>query len=339
MGAALGYLFSVGITYFTGIKADPTTFILVGMGATLGGINSIPITAMLMIFEMTREYSLILPLMLSVIVSTTIVQIVNKGSYHLKLLEKQGFRISAGREASILKSIYVENIMRKDEIVMNQNIPLNKVVPRLIDSPHRVIYTVDDDNNLRGVITDSQVRPLITEYESLKKSIIAHDIADTQVIKINLSNDLDYVLKLMTKADIEELPVISDDDEYKIIGIVTRQDVLDVYNKESLKHDLADGLTREIKTLNKLNIAKVADGYAIVERKPSPDFIGKTLSELKLRSKFGIEVLMIKKSKELFDENESETKIVMPRHDYKIERDDILVLFGTEDKIIKTSEW
>ena len=339
MGAALGYLFSVGIKYFTGIQADPITFVLVGMGATLGGINSIPITAMLMIFEMTREYSLILPLMLSVIVSTTIVQIVNKGSYHLKLLEKQGFRISAGRESSILKSIFVENIMRNDAIIVNQNAPLNKLVPKLIDSPHRVIYTVDDDNNLIGVITDSQIRPLITEYESLKKSIIAHDIADTQVIKINLSNDLDYVLKLLTKADIEELPVVSDDDGDKIIGIVTRQDVLDSYNKESLKHDLADGLTREIKTLNKLSISKVADGYAIVERKPSRDFIGKTLSELKLRNKFGLEVLMIKKSKELFDENESETKIVMPRHDYKIERDDILVLFGAEDKIIKTSEW
>lgn len=54
MGAAAGYLFSIGVTSHTGINTDHTTFILVGMGATLGGINSIPITAILMIFEMTR---------------------------------------------------------------------------------------------------------------------------------------------------------------------------------------------------------------------------------------------------------------------------------------------
>ena len=62
MGACAGYLFSVGVTTFLGIPTDPTTYVLVGMGASLAGINSIPITAILMMFEMTREYSFILPL-------------------------------------------------------------------------------------------------------------------------------------------------------------------------------------------------------------------------------------------------------------------------------------
>src|SRR5690606_20244644 len=84
MGASLGYLYSILIPNVFGLEVDSTTYTLVGMGAVLGGINSIPITAILMIFEMTREYSLILPLMLSVIVSSTIAQIFLKGSYHLK---------------------------------------------------------------------------------------------------------------------------------------------------------------------------------------------------------------------------------------------------------------
>jgi CIC family chloride channel protein len=339
MGAMVGYLFSFGINELTGIPVDPTTFILVGMGATLGGINSIPITAILMIFEMTREYSLMLPLMLSVIVSSTIVQIINKGSYHLKLLERQGFRISEGRETSILKSILVENVMRDDPILINLNTPLNKIVPILIDSPHRVLYTIDGNRELVGAITESQIRPLITEYESVKKSIIAHDIADTGLIRVKSTYDLDIVLKLLTKADVEELPVVSDEDENKIIGVIRRQDVLDIYHRESIKHDLADGLTKEIQTLNKMNISKIADGYAIVERKPNSEFVGRTHSELKLRNKYGLEVLMIKKSRELFDETDVKTKIIMPSFDYKLEKDDILVLFGTEDKIQKTADW
>jgi CIC family chloride channel protein len=339
MGAMAGYLFSFGVSILTGIPTDPTTYILVGMGATLGGINSIPITAILMIFEMTREYSLMLPLMLSVIVSSTIVQIINKGSYHLKLLERQGFRISEGRETSILKSILVETVMRNDPIILNLNTPLNKIVPRLIDSPHRILYTVDANGKLVGAITDSQVRPLITEYESVKKSVIAHDIADTGLIRVKSFYDLDFVLKLLTKADVEELPVVSDEDESKIIGVIRRQDVLDTYHRESIKHDLADGLSKEIQTLNKLNISRIADGYAIVERKPDTEFVGKTLAELKLRNKYDLEVLMIKKSKELFDEADIKTKIIMPRYDYRLEKDDILVLFGTEEKILKSADW
>ncbi len=339
MGATTGYLFSFAVTTFTGIPTNPTAYILVGMGATLGGINSIPITSILLVYEMTKEYSIILPLMLSVIISTTLVQIIYKGSYYLKLLEKQGFRISEGKETSILRSIPVESIMHNDPILINQNAPLNEIVPLIIDSPHRIIFTVDDSGRLMGAISNSQIRPLITEYESLQKSIVARDIADTRVIKVFRINDLDYVIKLFTKTDIEELPVVNENDETKIIGVISKQDVLDIYNKESIKHDLADALTKEIKSLKQINISRIADGYAIVERIPSSEFVGKTLAELRLRNKYGLEVLMIKKTKELFDETEIKSEIVMPGYDYKISKNDILVLFGPEDKIKKSAEW
>ena len=339
MGACAGYLFSIGVTTFIGIPTDPTTYILVGMGATLGGINSIPLTAILMIFEMTREYSFILPLMLSVIVSSTIVQIVNKGPYHLKKLEKQGFRLTGGKEAAILKSISVEDVMQNNPVLVHQNASLQTVVSKLMESAHHIIYTIDDEGNLSGAISETHIRPLITEFDSLKESLIANDIADNRVTTITEKHDLDYALKILTKADIDELPVVSEDDNKKVIGIISRQDVLSTYNKESLKSDLAEGLSREISTLRESKISRIADGYAIIERKPSHAFVGKTLAELKLRNQFGLEVLMIKKSKELFDETESESRLVMPGYNYKIEEDDILVLFGTEEKIAKTKDW
>ncbi|MDP2364035.1 MAG: chloride channel protein, partial [Ignavibacteria bacterium] len=302
MGACAGYLFSIGVTVFLGIPTDPTTYILVGMGATLGGINSIPLTAILMIFEMTREYSFILPLMLSVIVSSTIVQIVNKGSYHVKKLEKQGFHLTGGKEASILKSISVEEVMQNNPVFVNQNASLQTVVSKLMESAHHIIYTTDVEGNLTGAISETQIRPLITEFDALKDSLIANDIADNRIITISEKHDLDYVLKVLTKVDSDELPVVSEDNNKKVIGIISRQDVLSTYSKESLKSDLAEGLSREISTLRESKISRIADGYAIVERKPSHVFVGKTLAELKLRNNFGLEVLMIKKSKELFDE-------------------------------------
>lgn len=190
-----------------------------------------------------------------------------------------------------------------------------------------------------GVITESQIRPLITEYESLKKSIIASDITDMRVVTIKPNQDLDLALKLLTKTDLKELPVVSEEDKNKVIGFISRQDILNIYNRESIKYDLADGLSREIQTLNRTDVSRIADGYAIVEKRPSLEFVGKTLSELKLRNKYGLEVLMIKKLEGLFTESESESKLIMPAYDYVIAEDDILVLFGTEDKIAQTNEW
>ena len=339
IGACLGYLFSYFTTSITGIPTDPTTFILVGMGASLAGINSIPITAILMIFEMSREYTIMLPLMLGVIVSSTIVQIVNKGSVHQKLLEKQGFRMYGSKEMGILRSIFAEQVMQLNPVLVHQNATLKTVVSKLMESKHHRIYLVDDNNNLSGVISDNHIRDLITEFESLKESLIANDIADNQVASITRKQDLDYALKIVTKGDIEELPVIESETERKVIGVISRSDILSIYNKETLKNDLADGLTRELSTLNESRVSRIADGYAIIEKKPSLSFIGKTLAELKLRNIYGLEVLMIKKTKELFDESQRDVRIVMPSYKYIIESDDVLVLFGTDESISKTSEW
>ena len=339
IGACLGYLFSYFTTLTTGIPTDPTTFILVGMGASLAGINSIPITAILMIFEMSREYTIMLPLMLGVIVSSTIVQIVNKGSVHQKLLEKQGYRMYAGKEMGILRSIYAEQVMQLNPVIIHQNATLKIVVSKLMESKHHRIYLVDDNNNLSGVISDNHIRDLITEFDSLKESLIANDIADNQVASITRKQDLDYALKIVIKGDIEELPVIENEKDRKVVGVISRSDILSIYNKETLKSDLADGLTRELSTLNESRVSRIADGYAIIEKRPSMNFVGKTLAELKLRNIYGLEVLMIKKSKELFDESQRDVRIVMPSYNYLVERDDMLVLFGTDENISKTSEW
>lgn len=339
MGASLGFIFSFFVNNVLGIQVDSTTYILVGMGASLAGINSIPITAILMIFEMSREYTIMLPLMLSVIISSTIVQIVLKGTVHQKTLERQGFHLMNGRETNVLKSIYVDEIMQNDAILLHTNTSLNLVVAKLMESPHHKIYTVDDNGNLVGSITETEIRPLITEFESLKYTLIASDISRTKINKIRSDNDLDHALKLLTKQDVDELPVVSPENEFYVIGTISRQDILSAYNKESIKHNLAEGLSKEINTLDKDHISKIADGYLIVEKKPSKEFVGKNLKELRFRNKYGLEILMIKKSDKIFSDTNSENKLVMPGPDYIIEESDILVLFGTNEKIEKITEW
>ncbi|MCH6574003.1 MAG: chloride channel protein, partial [Bacteroidetes bacterium] len=333
LGACFGYLFAITINSIWGLNLDTTTFVLVGMGAMLGGINTIPISAIMIIFEMTKEYSFILPLMLAVIVSTTMVQIILKGSVHIKHLEEQGYEIKEGRETNLLRSIHVSDAKLDEIELIPDQTPLPELIAKMMESPHHTFYTVNNEGTITGTITETELRPIITEYDHLKDVICASDIINPQVITISKDNDLDYVLNLFGKWNLDQFPVVDPENPNKILGAVTRQEVISIYNRESLKVNLASGLSKELKSIKPAATAQVATGYSIAELTVPKKFIGKSLVELKIRNEFGLEVLMIKQPKEFLTDVNSESEIITPDPEYKLKRTDTLVIFGADDKI------
>jgi CIC family chloride channel protein len=333
LGACFGYLFAITINSIWGLNLDTTTFVLVGMGAMLGGINTIPISAIMIIFEMTKEYNFILPLMLAVIVSTTMVQIILKGSVHIKHLEEQGYEIKEGRETNLLRSIHVSDAKLDEIELIPDQTPLPQLIAKVMESPHHTFYTVNSEGKITGTITETELRPIITEYDHLKDVIVASDIVNPQVITISKDNDLDYVLNLFGKWNLDQFPVVDPENPNKILGAVRRQEVISIYNRESLKVNLASGLSKELKSIKPAATAKVATGYSIAELGVPKRFVGKSLVELKIRNEFGLEVLMIKQPKEFLTDVDSEPEIITPDPEYKLKRADTLVIFGTDEKI------
>jgi len=339
IGACAGFLYAYGINYFFGINLDTTTYVLVGMGAVLGGVNSIPISAILIIFEMTKNYTFILPLMLAVILSTTIVQVFLKGSIHIKHLEREGYKISSGRETNILRSIFVEDVMKDDIFLLPENTSIGKLITHLLEKPNATFYTINDKNELIGTITENELRPIITEYQHISETLVASDIARPEVHTVFKSDDLDYTLKLFGTSNVDQLPVVLRNEPLKAIGTIWRDDVIKAYNQESFKHNLTDELAQDLRRIEKTRTSKVADGYSIIEKKAIGKFIGKTLVQLRLRNTYGLEVLMIKQSQDMFADDINESNIIMPDPDYVIQESDILVLFGSDDKINQTKSW
>jgi len=338
MGSAFGYLFAYAANYLWDLNLDATTFALVSMGSVLGGINSIPISSILIIFEMTKNYSFILPLMLAVVISTMIVQIGVKGSIHLRHLEQEGYRISHGRETNILRSIFVKDIMRQDVALIPQDTPLTNLIGQLLESKHNTFYTIDIKGKLVGTITENELRPIITEYEHIRQMLVAGDIAIKEVTTVRETDDLDHVLKLFEHKNVDQFPVTTGKTNEKIIGTVFRQDVIASYNRESLKYNLADGFTRELKTINETGTSRVADGFSITEKKVRKSFVGRTLAQLQLRTKYNLEVLMIRPYISPFADK-GENNFIFPDPHYVIKEYDTLVLFGADDKIAKTEKW
>lgn len=339
MGACFGFIFATGLNQIWGLNLDTTTYTLVGMGAVLGGINSIPISSIMIIFEMTKDYTFILPLMLAVVISTMMVQLIMKGSAHVKHLEREGFNISQGREVSILRSILVSDVMKDDILLIPESTPLRNLISQLIESPHGTFYTMNDDGEISGKITENELRPIITEYESLREMLLVGDIAIQDFEVVYDSDDLDSVLRLFGKQNVDVFPVISTKEPGKVIGTVIRQDVITAYNQESLKTNLADGFATELKSIKKDKIAKVAEGYSIIERIVPQKYVGKTLNDIRFRNIYDLDILMIKKRKESFDLEDNDSEVIMPKPDYKLVADDVLVLFGSDQKIEKTEEW
>jgi len=339
LGACFGFLFATAVNNIWGLNLDTTTFVLVSMGAVLGGINSIPISAILIIFEMTKDYSFILPLMLAVVVSTMIVQLVVKDSVHVKHLEEQGYAVSYGKQTSILRSYFVKDVMKPEVVLIPEDTPLPVLVGELLESKYTTFYIVNKNNKLTGTISESELRPIIAEYEQLRDMLVVSDIANQDVTRVFENDDLDYVLKIFGDKNVDYFPVVSKEDLGNVIGTVSRQDVIALYNKESLKHNLADGMARELKSIETSQTSQVTEGFSIVEKKAPEMFIGKSLLQLRIRNNYGLEVLMIKRPLSPIIAIEKENKIHVPTPDYVIQSDDILVLFGADEKIAQTSKW
>ena len=339
IGACMGFLYSHALYYLWGVQMNPTVVILVSMGAVLGGINSIPISAILIIFEMTKDYSFILPLMLAVVISTTLVQFFLKGSIHTQHLEEQGYRISHGRESSILRAIAAEDVMIKDVVLIPEETALPTLISQLMESPHSTFYTINKQNKLVGTITESELRPIITEYEHIREVLVARDIASPEVVTVRETDDLDYVMKLFETRNSDEFPVVAMNNPDQVIGTIRRQDVISAYNRESLKLNLADGFARELRTIDKTMTSRVAEGYSIVERKVKREFVGKTLAQLRLRNTYGVEVLMIRHAASPFETENAKSGLVHPDPNYVIQSEDTFVLFGGDDKIALTTSW
>ena len=332
MGATFGYLFALILQSLFGVEVSTTTFVLVGMGAMLGGINSIPISAIMIIFEMTKDYAFILPLMLAVVMSSMIVQWKLKGTITAKHLEEEGFEISSGRDTAVLKSLTVAESMKRDIFIVKANLPVPSLISQLVENPHNVVYTADSNEKIIGVITDNEIMPIITEYDTLSKMLVANDIARSDVIIVNESDNLDFVFKLLGKGSSHQFPVKSEDG--KITGIIRRQDVISAYNKATMKMNVKDSFATELRTLNQSKGSKVADGYSIIEKAVPREFIGKSIVDLKFRNNYGLEILMVKHKLSVLAEEANE-RIIIPSTEYKFTSNDLLVLFGSDENIEK----
>ena len=244
LGAFAGFLFSSGVNALFDIRLDPSAYALVGMGGVLSGVNSIPITSILLVFEMTGDYKFILPLMLVSMVSHLVVLYSKKGTaYSIDLLNTS--TSTKGRsDLDILKKTLVKDILRDDIDKVDSKAPLRDAMNVLLRSGYGEIIVVEADDALVGVLSlkDVNLRQVLLDSSIIDK-IIAEDIALAVPFAFEDEPLHVAIQKMETdKSYIENIPVVTSDGTNRFVGIITHGDIMQAYEKQ-LNADNTDSFT------------------------------------------------------------------------------------------------
>jgi CIC family chloride channel protein len=238
LGAMAGGFFGAVVhQLFPNVTASPGAYSIVGMGALVSATTQGPLTAILILFEMTGSYKIILPLMLACIVGTTAGRQIFRDSIYTLKLARRGIDIREGKEVNVLKSMTVKDVMNPNIETMSEGLPLVKMTEIISKSKYNSFPVLDADNKLSGILSFNDYSEAIFD-ENLKDLVVANDLATTDVITVSLDDNLYTALEKISRKDFAVLPVVSPDDSGLLMGVVSRRDIIGAYNKAVLKKSL-----------------------------------------------------------------------------------------------------
>ncbi|MFP3910929.1 MAG: chloride channel protein [Desulfobacteraceae bacterium] len=240
IGAMAGGFFGWVVNLlFPAMTASPAAYAMVGMGAVVAGTTHAPITAILILFEMTGNYKIILPMMITCIISTVIASSLKTGSiYTIKLL-RRGVDLSAGLEQNILRRLKVKQVMKEDMVTVPENMVLIDLINTLKTKDVSYLHMVNQDQELTGIISFRDIRPLLGEAD-VHYLIIARDVATTDVVTVTPEDTIQLALHTMSERGISQLPVVVEGDGKKVIATLREKDVMAAYDAAVVRREIEE---------------------------------------------------------------------------------------------------
>lgn len=228
LGATLGSAFGFAANnLFPSLLINPPAFALVGMAAVLAGAVHAPLTAILLLFEMTNDYRIILPLMFSVAISLLISQRLQRDSVYTLGLARKGIRLERGRDVEILESIQVHEVMQDQFTSLRDRDTLAQAYQTLNKTHHHGLPVLDEAGELVGIITLQDIDRLSSEGDLLRE---VGQVCTRELIVTYPDESIAAALQKMSLRDLGRLPVVARDHPRKLVGILRRSDIIRAYN-------------------------------------------------------------------------------------------------------------
>ncbi|MBV9657857.1 MAG: ClcB-like voltage-gated chloride channel protein [Verrucomicrobia bacterium] len=212
VGAFLGYFVGIALRWLApGMQFDPLAFALVGMGAFLAAATQAPLMSILVLFELTRDYLIILPLMLACVVSYYVCRGAAGGaSIYSESLKRKAAR--EGQSEPDWSRTLVGDLMRLNPPAVTTDAGFKKIAESFITTRFNYLYVTDQKQHFEGAISLHDVKPYLSDA-ALADIIIARDVLRDDFPRVGPHDTLRKALATFTHHDGERLPVISDDGE------------------------------------------------------------------------------------------------------------------------------
>ena len=224
LGSALGYLVGLAEVALIGSES-PYTFALAGMGAFFTAVVRVPVTAIVIVFEMTADFNLVLPLMITCAVSYIVAESVSQGSLYQHLLSASGIELTEENSHNdFMAELTADDVMESRVETLPSDLPLPELVKAMSRSHHRG-FPVVEDGKLVGIITQSD----IPKDSQQANTVLLKDIMTPQPISVCSNTSLADVLYLLNRYQLSRLPVT---EGCKLIGIITRSDIIKAEAKQ-----------------------------------------------------------------------------------------------------------
>ena len=230
VGAATGGAFGAGLTaLFPDLGLSPEAYALVGMGAVVAAATHAPITGILIVFEMTNDYQIMLPLMLTTVIAYLIATRIEPDSLYSGWLRRRGEVLEHGADRDVLAGLSVADAYDPDPQVIGEAATVPQLLARLQQGAQTDFPVVDRELRLVGVVTVADLVRLAAEPPEATLPLIAADVA-TPVDPLTPDDSLLDAVRRMGVRGAASLPVV-DPESGRLLGLLSRADVLALYER------------------------------------------------------------------------------------------------------------
>jgi CIC family chloride channel protein len=238
IGASVGGFVGLALNQVMPVLApEPGAYVVVGMAGFFSGIANTPLSTIIMVSEMTGNYHLLVP---SMWVSTLAFLLLRKTSIYINQVPmRSDSPIHKGEFfLQVLQEIKVSEIMRPDPITLREDMRFYDVMHFIPQTKHNNFPVVKSDNTLVGVLLFEEIREFVFE-EGLEDIVVAGEVCERDVPTILPTNSLSDAIESIGFKNVELLPVVDPEDKTKLVGIITRRDIISTYNKVLRKRRVA----------------------------------------------------------------------------------------------------
>jgi CIC family chloride channel protein len=220
---------------FPGSQLAPGAVALVGMAGVVAGATHAPLTAIMMVFEMTRDYGLILPLMLTAVLAYVVARRVYPESIYTEWLVRRGVVLSHGADAAVLARTTVAECFNPEPVTVREDADLQAIVAATGESRQTEFPVVSLAGRFVGMLGREAVREALQNGGELARVIVAVDLIRPHSDRVTPDDSLLTALRRLGAHDVEYLPVVDTTSGESLLGIVSRQDLMAAYEREMIK--------------------------------------------------------------------------------------------------------